>query len=82
MLITTDGIVANGGRLGGRGKCWMTVIPGKQSTSPTIPSIGLNGGHDSVVMVHGVNLWHVYHQKYSVLMLYFMCLCPDSMLVC
>ncbi len=69
MTIKTDGIIANGGHLGGGGKCWTTAILGKQTTPPMIPSISWNGGHNSTVVMRGVDLWSVYHQEYRVLML-------------
>ncbi len=78
MTVTTNGIVANGGCLGGRGECWATAILGQQTTTLMIPSIGRNGGHGGAVVVCGVDLWSVYR----IPRLYYTCLCPNSVLVC
>jgi hypothetical protein len=64
------------------GEVWMTVILEQQITAPTIPSIGQKGGHGGAVVVHGVNLRSVYHRKYHVWTLYFMCFCPEVVLIC
>ncbi len=81
MIVGTADSIATTRRSGG-GKCWTTAIPGQQTTAPTIPLIGQNGGHDRIVVVGGVDLWSVYHRKYCVPTLYFKCLCPNGMLVC